>query len=135
MGEASALGRTNNISGGRISEEAEGVAMVFAPPAGAKKGLPRLPVMGWRERSVQVRCELHATLGSSRTQRADPKNQERTDIKINQLMDFYRSEESSSGSDGNLVAPAGVGTVKTRLKHRKVDARRQIGRITSENQA
>lgn len=64
MGEASALGRTNNISGGRISEEAEGVAMVFAPPAGAEKALPRLPVMGWRERGVEVRCELHATLSS-----------------------------------------------------------------------
>lgn len=81
MGEASALGRTNNISGGWISEGAEGVATVFAPPAGAKKGLPRLPVMGWRERSAQVRRERHATLGSSRTQRADPKNLERTENK------------------------------------------------------
>lgn len=50
-------------------------------------------------------------------------------------MDFYRSEESSSGSGGNLAATDGVGTVKTRLERRKVDARRQIGRITSENQA
>lgn len=81
MGQASALARTNNISGGRISEEAEGVAIVFVPPAGAKKGLPRLPVMGWRERSIQVRCELHATLSSSQTQRAEPKNQERADVK------------------------------------------------------
>lgn len=50
-------------------------------------------------------------------------------------MDFYRSEESSSGSGGNLAATDGVGTVKIRLERRKVDARRQIGRIASENQA
>lgn len=30
------------------------MAMKFAPPADAKKGLPRLPVMGWREMSVEV---------------------------------------------------------------------------------
>lgn len=60
MGEAHALGRTNNISGARSSAvEAEGMAMAFAPPADAKKGLPRLPVIGWREKSVQVQASCH----------------------------------------------------------------------------
>lgn len=71
MGEASALGRTNNISGERSSAvDVGGVAMVFAPPAGAKKGLPRLPVMGWRETCVQVSCGLHAETEHLKTRSA-----------------------------------------------------------------
>lgn len=63
MDEAHALGRTNNISGARSSAvDAEGMAMAFAPPADAKKGLPRLPVMGWRENSVQVQASRHPQL-------------------------------------------------------------------------
>lgn len=55
MGEAHALGRTNSISGASSSAaDAGAMAMEFAPPADAKKGLPRLPVMGWREMSVEV---------------------------------------------------------------------------------
>lgn len=47
MGEVHAPGRTNNISGARSSVvDAEGMAMAFAPPADAKKGLPHLPGMG-----------------------------------------------------------------------------------------
>lgn len=46
-------------------------------------------------------------------------------------MDFYRSEESSSGSGGNLAATDGVGSVKIRLERRKVDARRQMPEVSS----
>lgn len=63
MGEAHALARTNNISGARSSAvDAEGMAMAFAPPADAKKGLLRLPLMGWRENSIQVTVSRHPQL-------------------------------------------------------------------------
>lgn len=97
MGEAHALGRTNSISSASSSAaDAGAMAMEFAPPADAKKGLPRLPVMGWREMSVEVEA----------SRRPQPRTEHKgthletsnADFQMNETMDFYLCEESPVGS-------------------------------------
>lgn len=104
MGEAHALGRTNNISGVRsLAVDAVGMAMVFAPPADVKKGLPRLPVMMWREKSVQVQASCHPQL--------EPNTKAHT---YKPVMHRYESAngflplESPVGSSVNFLATVGV---------------------------